>query len=225
MNSASLLAFWRCSARQCPRFADTAMRRIVVPATRYRARRNHRRFRSGLSDVPGRQMRAERRDVDERSGRHAGAPRICAPAKRVRSDDVRKPILVTKGATVTMTFDAPGITLTATGKAMSEGGMGETRDRAQSGFLSPDHGDRHRRRHSARRQRRAANVEPRSQHRAVRTRTKTMTTRHLKQFASLAASLHRAVGVQRRGPHREYRRSRRSWRPSPIRSRSPAISR
>ncbi len=41
-------------------------------------------------------------------------------------DGVRAPILVTKGSTVTMTFAAPGITLTAVGKAMSEGGMGET---------------------------------------------------------------------------------------------------
>jgi len=44
----------------------------------------------------------------------------------VRADDVRKPILVTKGQTITMTFAAPGLTLTATGRAMSEGGMGET---------------------------------------------------------------------------------------------------
>jgi flagella basal body P-ring formation protein FlgA len=43
----------------------------------------------------------------------------------VRPDDVRKPILVTKGSTVTIVFNAPGITLTAVGKAMSEGGMGE----------------------------------------------------------------------------------------------------
>lgn len=44
----------------------------------------------------------------------------------VRVTDVRAPILVTKGSTVTMTFHAPGITLTAVGKAMSEGGLGET---------------------------------------------------------------------------------------------------
>lgn len=49
---------------------------------------------------------------------HAGEP--------VREDDVKKPVLVAKGSTVTMTFEVPGITLTATGKAMSEGGMGET---------------------------------------------------------------------------------------------------
>jgi len=43
-----------------------------------------------------------------------------------RLSDLRRPVLVTKGATVTMTFEAPGIVLTATGRAMSEGGMGET---------------------------------------------------------------------------------------------------
>ena len=43
----------------------------------------------------------------------------------IRNDDVRAPILVTKGQTVTMSFNAPGITLTAMGRAMSEGGMGE----------------------------------------------------------------------------------------------------
>ncbi|MBU6471779.1 MAG: flagellar basal body P-ring formation protein FlgA, partial [Alphaproteobacteria bacterium] len=41
-------------------------------------------------------------------------------------NNVRAPILVTKGSTVTVTFNAPGISLTAIGKAMSEGGMGET---------------------------------------------------------------------------------------------------
>ena len=44
----------------------------------------------------------------------------------VRLEDVRHPTLVTKGSTVTMIFEAPGITLTAIGRAMSEGGMGET---------------------------------------------------------------------------------------------------
>ncbi|MBS0273645.1 MAG: flagellar basal body P-ring formation protein FlgA [Proteobacteria bacterium] len=54
------------------------------------------------------------------------ARRTLRAGEPVRPDDVRKPILVTKGSTVTMNFAAPGITLVATGKAMSEGGMGET---------------------------------------------------------------------------------------------------
>ena len=43
-----------------------------------------------------------------------------------RGDDVRHPIVVTKGQTVTMQFDAPGVELTAMGRAMSEGGVGDT---------------------------------------------------------------------------------------------------
>jgi flagella basal body P-ring formation protein FlgA len=44
----------------------------------------------------------------------------------VRLSDVRKPVIVAKGSTVTMTFIAPGVTLTATGRAMGEGGIGDT---------------------------------------------------------------------------------------------------
>ncbi len=54
------------------------------------------------------------------------ARRVLRAGEAVRSDDVRHPILVTKGSTVTMIFDAPGVTLSAVGKAMTEGGMGET---------------------------------------------------------------------------------------------------
>jgi len=52
--------------------------------------------------------------------------RVLRAGQAVRADDVRKPILVSKGQTITMIFAAPGLTLTATGRAMSEGGMGET---------------------------------------------------------------------------------------------------
>jgi len=52
--------------------------------------------------------------------------RVLRAGQPVRADDVRKPVLVAKGQTITMIFAAPGLTLTATGRAMSEGGMGET---------------------------------------------------------------------------------------------------
>jgi len=39
---------------------------------------------------------------------------------------MRRPIVVTKGQAVTMLFNAPGVELTATGRAMSEGGVGDT---------------------------------------------------------------------------------------------------
>lgn len=64
---------------------------------------------TSMNDLTGKQTRLYLR---------AGQP--------VRMDEVRMPILVTKGSTVTMTFDAPGIALTVTGKAMTEGGMGES---------------------------------------------------------------------------------------------------
>ena len=39
---------------------------------------------------------------------------------------MRKPIVIDKGETVTMQFTVPGVELTAMGRAMSEGGIGDT---------------------------------------------------------------------------------------------------
>ena len=52
--------------------------------------------------------------------------RMLSAGQPFRSDDLRKPIVVTKGATVTMQFMVPGVELTAMGRAMSEGGIGDT---------------------------------------------------------------------------------------------------
>jgi flagella basal body P-ring formation protein FlgA len=52
--------------------------------------------------------------------------RMLRMGEGLRADDVRHPIVVTKGQTVTMLFSAPGVELTATGRAMSEGGVGDT---------------------------------------------------------------------------------------------------
>jgi flagella basal body P-ring formation protein FlgA len=52
--------------------------------------------------------------------------RMLRAGEIVRLDDVRHPILVTRGSIVTMTFEAPGVVLTASGRAMSEGGVGDT---------------------------------------------------------------------------------------------------
>lgn len=54
------------------------------------------------------------------------ARRTLRAGQTVRLEDVRRPILVTRGSTVSMSFEAPGLVLIATGKAMSEGGLGET---------------------------------------------------------------------------------------------------
>jgi flagella basal body P-ring formation protein FlgA len=62
--------------------------------------------------------------MDEVKGMQAR--RTLAAGQAFRADDVRRPIVITKGQTVTMEFDAPGVQLTAMGRAMSEGGVGDT---------------------------------------------------------------------------------------------------
>ena len=62
--------------------------------------------------------------VDQIKGMEAR--RMLRANQIVRTDDLRHPVLVQKGAIVTMTFEAPGVTLTASGRAMTEGGMGDT---------------------------------------------------------------------------------------------------
>jgi flagella basal body P-ring formation protein FlgA len=62
--------------------------------------------------------------IDEVKGMQAR--RTLAAGQPFRAEDVRRPIVVTKGQTVTMQFAAPGVELTAMGRAMSEGGVGDT---------------------------------------------------------------------------------------------------
>lgn len=52
--------------------------------------------------------------------------RVLATGQTFRSDDLRRPIVVMKGQTITMQFSAPGVELSAMGRAMSEGGVGDT---------------------------------------------------------------------------------------------------
>ncbi len=52
--------------------------------------------------------------------------RTLRAGETLRVQDLRHPVLVAKGSTVTMVFEAPGVVLTASGRAMSEGGLGET---------------------------------------------------------------------------------------------------
>jgi len=52
--------------------------------------------------------------------------RMLHAGESLRGDDVRHPVVVAKGQTVTMIFSAPGVELTAMGRAMSEGGVGDT---------------------------------------------------------------------------------------------------
>ncbi len=54
------------------------------------------------------------------------ARRVLSTGQPFRGDDVRRPIVITKGQSVTMQFSAPGVELVAMGRAMSEGGIGDT---------------------------------------------------------------------------------------------------
>ena len=104
---------------------QTAEVRIVVPA-----RNIVRGEVIGDSDLSYQMVAADRAaggavtTMDQLDGKQAR--RMLRAGESVRADDVRAPILVAKGATVTMTFSAPGISLSAVGRAMNEGGMGET---------------------------------------------------------------------------------------------------
>lgn len=62
--------------------------------------------------------------IDEVKGMQAR--RVLNAGRPFRADDVRRPIVITKGQTVTMQFAAPGVELSAMGRAMSEGGVGDT---------------------------------------------------------------------------------------------------
>jgi flagella basal body P-ring formation protein FlgA len=62
--------------------------------------------------------------IEEVTGQQAR--RTLSAGQPFRGDDVRHPVVVSKGQTVTMQFDAPGVQLTAMGRAMSEGGVGDT---------------------------------------------------------------------------------------------------
>lgn len=62
--------------------------------------------------------------VDALSGMEAR--RMLRAGEVVRDTDVRHPVIIAKGSVVTMTFEAPGVMLTATGRAMNEGGVGDT---------------------------------------------------------------------------------------------------
>ena len=106
-----------------PAFADTGVR-IVVPSRDIA--RGDTISESDLAYVfvePNNVMSGTATTMDALIGMQTR--RVLRAGESVRGDDVRHPILVTKGSTVTMVFEVPGVTLTATGRAMSEGGLGE----------------------------------------------------------------------------------------------------
>ena len=54
------------------------------------------------------------------------AKRALRAGELLRMSDLKHPTLVAKGATVTMVFEAPGMSLTAVGRALAEGGEGDS---------------------------------------------------------------------------------------------------
>ena len=54
------------------------------------------------------------------------AKRALRAGEFLRLSYLKRPTLVAKGATVTMVFEAPGMTLTAVGRALAEGGEGDS---------------------------------------------------------------------------------------------------
>jgi len=54
------------------------------------------------------------------------ARRMLRAGQPISDNDMRRPVVVNRGQTVTMLFEAPGVELTAMGRAMSEGGVGDT---------------------------------------------------------------------------------------------------
>src|SRR5215510_12030335 len=54
------------------------------------------------------------------------ARRALKAGELIRTSDLKRPTMVAKGSTVTMLFEAPGMRLTALGRALAEGAEGDT---------------------------------------------------------------------------------------------------
>jgi flagella basal body P-ring formation protein FlgA len=107
-----------------PAFAESGVR-IVVPARDIARGDTISESDLTYATVPGNALMSGTvtslgavKDMEARRMLHAG--------EAMRADDVRHPIVVTKGQTITMLFHAPGVELTAMGRAMGEGGVGDT---------------------------------------------------------------------------------------------------
>ncbi len=63
--------------------------------------------------------------TDEASLIGMSLKRQIAPGQPLRKSDIERPVIVKKGALITLVFRSPGITLTALGRTLSEGGQGD----------------------------------------------------------------------------------------------------
>jgi flagella basal body P-ring formation protein FlgA len=64
------------------------------------------------------------RDPKEAAGMEAR--RALRAGEMIRLSDLKRPTLVAKGANVTLVFEAPGMRLTSVGRALAEGGEGDS---------------------------------------------------------------------------------------------------
>jgi flagella basal body P-ring formation protein FlgA len=128
MTRISLYFGLALAAATAPAFADTPQTdsvRVVVPA--HDIARGEVIAKADLTygTIPSTTslsgVATSANDLDGREAR-----RLLRAGETVRVDDIRRPILVTKGSTVTMTFELPGVSVTAVGRAVSEGGLGES---------------------------------------------------------------------------------------------------
>ncbi|MGF1639700.1 MAG: flagellar basal body P-ring formation chaperone FlgA [Rhodospirillales bacterium] len=82
------------------------------------------------SDVEWQRMQTERLTTDtvlDASGLVGLTPkRTMAPGVPIRSSDLKRPAIVTKGGLVTLVLTRPGMELTARGRALEDGGEGDT---------------------------------------------------------------------------------------------------
>jgi flagellar basal body P-ring formation protein FlgA len=64
------------------------------------------------------------RAITDATGKEAR--RALKAGELIRTGDLKRPTLVSKGSTVTMLFEAPGMRLSAIGRALAEGAEGDT---------------------------------------------------------------------------------------------------
>ncbi len=99
---------------------------VEVPVLRHAVRRGD---VIGEGDLDWTELRADRlpasvvTDPGELVGRTPR--RVLRPGQPIRAEDVRAPIVVAKGASVIMTYHAPAMVLSAGGRALEDGAMGE----------------------------------------------------------------------------------------------------
>jgi flagella basal body P-ring formation protein FlgA len=121
----ALFAALACPALTSPVRADAPSVRVVVPVRDIARGEVISDSDLTFGSVAGAAlMNGTVTSMDDARGMEAR--RVLRAGEVLSTSDLRHPVVVSRGQTVTMTFDAPGVGLTAMGRAMSEGGIGDT---------------------------------------------------------------------------------------------------